>query len=311
MCIRDSNQTQSNPRSQWSIINDILNRHNKQKTKIEQLKIGDEIVMNKQRIVNELNSYFTTVGAALAAEVPETERIFADYLRPHEGQNFAFERISTSDVECVISGLMNKSCDLQSVPNWIYKHCKKEISPVLAALFNNSIELHYYPTELKIAKVTPVPKRSDTSLPKNSRPISILHTTGKIFEKLVHAQLTNYLHANGLLSQNQFGFTKNRNTEDALIFLTEKLYKALNEKQTCVLLLLDVSRAFDVVPHNLLLNKLERLGISNGSLQWFQSYLSDRTQYVSLGAVSSPLASISHGVPPVSYTHLRAHETPE
>src|SRR5678816_3872187 len=82
------NQTQSNPLSQWGIINDILNRHSTQKTKIGELKIGDEIVTNKQRIVNELNSYFTTVGAALAAEVPETERVFADYLRPHEGQNF-------------------------------------------------------------------------------------------------------------------------------------------------------------------------------------------------------------------------------
>src|SRR5678815_4718028 len=206
------------------------------------------------------------------------------------------QRISTSDVDCVINGLMNKSSDFQSVPNWIYKHCKKEISPILAALYNNSIELHYHPTELKIAKVTPVPKSSDTFLPKNCRPISILHTTGKIFEKLVHGQLTNYLHENGLLSQNQFNNKKNRNTEDALVFLTEKLYKALNEKQTCVLLLLDFSKAFDVVPHNLLLSKLEILGITNGPLQWFQSYLSDRTQYVSLGDTSSPLASISHGV---------------
>ena len=290
-------QTQNDAQSTWGLINNILNRHKNKEVSIPELKIKEEIVTDKQNIANELNSYFTTIGAKVAAEIPQTNVSSADYLETHKGQKFSFTSISSSEVKSAINSLKNKNSDIHSVPNWIYKYCVNEISPILAILYNTSLELGHFPEELKIARVTPVPKSEDTSIPNNFRPISILHTVGKLLEKLVHTQLTNYLYENELLSQTQFGFTKNRSTEDALTLLTENIYRALNDKQTCILLLLDFSKAFDVVPHNLLLQKLDRLGVSKDSINWFHSYLSGRTQYVRLGDVSSSLAPISQGVP--------------
>ena len=84
---------------------------------------------------------------------------------------------------------------------------------------------------------------------------------------------------------------------NVLLHISEHLYKALDAKHICVLLLLDFSKAFDVVPHNILLHKLRKLGASSNTLSWFQSYLTDRSQYVRLGQTSSPLATITHGVP--------------
>ncbi|KAL7630974.1 UNVERIFIED_CONTAM: hypothetical protein RMT77_018738 [Armadillidium vulgare] len=290
-------QTQNDAKSTWGLINNILNCHKNNEVIIPEIKVKDETVTDKKLIVNELNSYFTTIGAKVAAKIPQTSVSSTDYLETHKGQKFSFTNITSSEVKCAINSLKNKTSDIHSVPNWIYKYCANEISPLLAILHNTSLEIGHFPEELKIVRVTPVPKSIDTYVPNNFRPISILHTFGKLFEKLVHTQLINNFSANELLSQTQFGFTKNRNTEAALTLLTENIYKALNDKQTCILLLLDFSKAFDVVPHNLLLQKLNRLGVSKDSINWFQSYLSGRTQYVKLGDVSSSLAPISQGVP--------------
>src|SRR5215469_1742438 len=110
-------------------------------------------------------------------------------------------------------------------------------------------------------------------------------------------QYTTYLDDNELMSPYQFGFTMKCNTENALIHISEQVYKALEKNHTCVLLLLDFSKAFDVVLQDIFIKKLGKLDATSNTLQWFQSYLTNRSQYVRLGDTTSPLATISHGVP--------------
>ncbi|HYV52171.1 MAG TPA: reverse transcriptase family protein, partial [Candidatus Eisenbacteria bacterium] len=248
-------------------------------------------------MAKELNAYFTTIGAKLASQIPESSTKFEDYLPQISEHQFSFTIITEQQVKDIINKLENKYADNNTIPNWAYKLCINDISHVLASLYNDSLKQGRFPTGLKTAKVIPIPKTNNSSHSKDFRPISILHTVGKIFEKLVHSQFTNYLDVNDLMSQTQFGFTKRRNTENALLQISEHIYKALDAKHTCVLLLLDFSKAFDVVPHNILLHKLCKLGASSITLSWFQSYLTDRSQYVRLGQTSSPLATITHGVP--------------
>ena len=281
----------------WNVINDILHRKKIKKNLIDKLVINDKVLTNKQEIAEELNTYFTTLGSNISNQIPPAQKSFLEYIKHNNGDKFFFNDVSNEEVKCIIKNLKNKSSDIYEIPNWVYKHCNSEISPVLAALYNLSLKHGVFPSTLKTARVTPIPKTKDTTIPQNFRPISILHTIGKILEKIVHLQLTDYLHENELLSRTQFGFTKNRNTEDALIYITEHIYKALNAKHTCVLLLLDFSKAFDVVPHNQLLEKLDTMGLSEMSLKWFTSYLSNRAQYVRLGDASSSPKTISHGVP--------------
>src|SRR5215469_3496435 len=289
-------QSQSDMRSTWATINEILSRGNENQTPIEELTINNETVTDRQVIVNELNSYFTSIGSTLTKKIPQTEKSFQSYLDPPGEHTFSFTSISSKEVQRVIKTLKNKNTDVNTVPNWAYKFCSQEISPVLATLFNDSLLKGHFPAALKTARITPIQKSSKNSQPENFRPISILSTISKIFEKLVHSQFTMYPHENELLSQTQFGFMKNCNTEDALIYLTENIYKALDKKHTCDLLLLDFSKAFDVVSHDILLNKLNRLGVTNKSLAWFKTYLEDRNQYTRLGNTTSPLTTITHGV---------------
>ena len=140
-----------------------------------------------------------------------------------------------------------------SVPNQKYKLVADTISAPLAHLFNVSILSGTFPSTLKISCLTPIFKKDDPSLPKNYRPISITHTISKIFEKIIFKQLTEYLNSNSLLSDFQFGFRKGRSTSDALICLTEKLYKNLENKDSSALLLLDFTKAFDTIDHDILL----------------------------------------------------------
>ena len=129
-----------------------------------------------------------------------------------------------------------------SVPNYKNKIVADIISTPLVHLFNVSILSGAFPSVLKICSVTLIFKKDDSSLPKNYRPISITHTISKIFEKIIFEQLTEYLISNSLLSDFQFGFRKGRSTSDALICLTEKLYKNLENKDSSALLLLDLPK---------------------------------------------------------------------
>jgi len=290
-------QSQNDPKSTWRTINGILNRNKNNKTHISDFQINNETITDKQRIANEFNSYYTSIGANLAVQIPQTNIKWENFMTQIEGNKFSFTDVSEHQVKSIVNSLKNKNSDVYTVPNWVYKYCINEIAHVLSTLYNDSLKLGQFPSGLKTARVVPIPKTNNSSHPKDFRPISILHTIGKILEKLVHMQYTDYLHDNELMSPTQFGFTKNCNTEHALIHITEHIYKALDENHTCVLLLLDFKKAFDVVPHDILLYKLEMLGATHNTLKWFKSYLTDRSQYVRLENVTSPPAFISHGVP--------------
>ena len=152
------------------------------------------------------------------------------------------------------------------------------------------------PETLKISRVTPVHKGGDSSDPTNYRPISILSTFSQIFEKLVYQQLLNYIEKHQILNDYQFGFRKNRSTEQSIIEITEGFKKSIdNNLYTCGIFL-DFAKAFDTVNHKILLNKLQQYGIRGIPLGWFSSYLENRKQYVELEEKSN-LRSVICGIP--------------
>ena len=140
-----------------------------------------------------------------------------------------------------------------------------------------------FPDSLKIAKIVPIHKKGDSRIPSNYRPISILPYLSKIFEKVIFFRLVRHLTTNNVITPFQFGFCKNISTFDALVNITEMMYDSLNNKKTCINVLIDFSKAFDTVNHDILLRKLNRYGVCGAALTWFQSYLKDRKQFVSIG----------------------------
>ena len=154
-----------------------------------------------------------------------------------------------------------------------------------------------FPTILKQARVIPIHKSGNTEDPGNYRPISILPTLSKIIEKHVVKQCLEYLERFSLLHKEQSGFRKSHSCHTALIKLTDTLYKQIDVGNLTGLVYIDFKKAFDLVNHQLLLQKLKLYNFDKYSIKWFNSYLSNRVQKVQIGPNYSKSCNISAGVP--------------
>ena len=160
------------------------------------------------------------------------------------------------------------------------------------------IEQAYYPQSFKIARVTPLHKSGAVTDIKNCRPISTLINLNKILEKVIYRRLNKFFESCSILSDNQFGFRKSRDTQLAALKLLNYILPSLTTgKGFAGCVFLDFSKAFDTVNHEMLLIKLERYGIRDLALQFIKSYLTNRTQYVTLNGPDSQALSVEVGVP--------------
>jgi hypothetical protein len=198
--------------------------------------------------------------------------------------------ISQYDViETLKSFEPKKSVDMDGISLHLIKYIDTAIALPLAHIYNLSFSTGTFPDSFKTSRVIPIFKSGDPTSTDNYRPISLINTFGKILEKIVSLKLIKHLNDNQLIYQYQFGFQKGLSTEHNLIHLSNFIGEALNENKYCVGIFLDIKKAFDVVPHDLLLQKLNRMGVRNRALDWFRSYLSDRSQCVEInGSKSAP-----------------------
>jgi hypothetical protein len=131
----------------------------------------------------------------------------------------------------------------------------------------------------------------------NYRPISLLPTISKIFEKVAHMQLFEYLTINKLLFKHQYGFHEGHSTELAVLEIVDRLYNDMDMSKIPIAIFLDLSKAFDTIDHNILIHKLSHYGLEGPEISWFQSYLSDRKQFVNFNHTNSQQLDITTGVP--------------
>ena len=174
--------------------------------------------------------------------------------------------------------------------------CNAFITP-LTYIMNLSISKGVFPSELKIARVIPLFKSNDPMLFSNYRPVSVLPLFSKILERLMYKRLLSFVNKHKILYSYQFGFRENHSPNLALIYLVDKISNALENGDYVLGLFLDFSKAFDTVNHEILFKKLEHYGIRGVALEWFQSYLSSRKQYVEFNGTISPTQCITCGVP--------------
>ena len=177
------------------------------------------------------------------------------------------------------------------------KELSHELSSPLCSLFNKSLYLGKFPSPYKDANVTPVHKKGDLSLVSNYRPISLLNSVAKLFEKLVFKYLYNHLQDNNMLSSLQSGFIPGDSTVNQLAYLYHMFTETLDAGKEVRTVFCDISKAFDCVWHEGLIYKLKAAGVSGDVLRWFQSYLSGRRQRVVLPGSFSEWVYIKAGVP--------------
>ena len=162
---------------------------------------------------------------------------------------------------------------------------------------NQAFNTGVFPSKLKLAKVIPLFKKEDKTSIENYRPISLLPCMSKVLEKIINIQLYDYFQSNHLLYKSQYGFRKDHSTEFASLELVDTIQQQLDLKLDPFAVFLDMSKAFDTLDHEILLQKLSFYGVQNTSLNLFKSYLSERSQFVSIGGMSSPIRTINMGVP--------------
>ena len=132
-----------------------------------------------------------------------------------------------------------------------------EISPCITLIINQCFSSGIFPNKLKMARVLPIYKKNNKTLPHNYRPISILPTISIFLENVMHSQLLEYFSVNKVLSSQQYGFMPNRSTETAALELMDRNITAMNDQLTPINIYLDLSKAFDSIDHNILASKLK------------------------------------------------------
>ena len=193
---------------------------------------------------------------------------------------------------------INKAVGMDGISGKILRFVADGISGSLAALFNSSLESGQIPVEWKSANVIPVPKGGDSERVENVRPISVLPVVVKVFEKLVHRQLCDYLQEHRVLHSAQSGFRPQHTTQDVLIDMIDSWRLGLDKNKLVGSVMLDLSKAFDLVPHSkFLLKKLDKYGVSGKELEWFREYLHGRRQRVCVEDVKSSWSDVIRGVP--------------
>ena len=168
----------------------------------------------------------------------------------------------------------NKSPGHDKIPIKVYKDCLSSILPSITDLINTSLSSSVFPIAWKIAEVVPIPKTNDYELANNNRPISLLPVLSKVCERVVHKQVDSYLILKDRLASTQSGNRRHHSTETSIIHSNDFILNAMDNKKLTASVLLDMSKAFDSLNHDLLIKKLRHIGLSSQVILWFQSYLS-------------------------------------
>lgn len=253
---------------------------------------GGSYVSDKKLIACAFNEFFSSQGSVPSPSTAPAARNVACssslYLRP----------TSSAEVLRVIQGLKHKkSMGYDGVSVQLVKHCSLTLSAILSPLFNDCIAAGYYPTELKVARVIPIYKSGPRDQLGNYRPISLLSVINKIFEKLLHGRLLDFLSHTDFLFSRQYGFRPSSSTSGCVIDLVDYVYGELDRGNFVSGVFLDLSKAFDSVVFDVLFEKLELAGVRGIALDLFRSYLGGRKQFVEISGEQSGLLKVLRGVP--------------
>ena len=220
---------------------------------------------------------------------------------PFDGEPLsAFTPVSEEALSKIIAKSPTKSCSLDPIPTWLLKENIDVLLPSITHLVNCSLSTSCMPSLYKDAVVTPILKKA--SLPpdslKNYRPVSNLPYLSKVIEKAAASQLQDHLAENNIDEKFQSAYKRLHSTETATLRVQNDILRLIDDKKCVLLVLLDLSAAFDTIDHDLLLDTLEqRFGVTDDALSWFRSYLSGRVQRVCVKHCFSKGRCVTCGVP--------------
>lgn len=254
-------------------------------------------------LAQRLNKYFSDKIQALRTELdnqPIKDLLLPVNERISEKEMSSFEVVASDVVMKAINRSPSKSCTLDPVPTDLLKTSLGALLPSITSMVNQSLLTGIFPSQFKHALITPLIKKpnADCEILKNYRPISNLPFIGKVMERIVSTQLNNHLLVNDLFSTFQSAYRCHHSTETAMLRITNDINLALDNHDDVILVLLDLSSAFDTIDHTILINRLQsKYGITGTVLKWIKSYLSLRTHSTVIQNTTSDPIGLTYGVP--------------
>lgn len=255
----------------WNIFNKTVNK-NKSRANISLKAVSGELIKDPQEVADLLLTHFTSSIGNL------------NYRLKNSGENFPSMFLYPTDCTEIFKTIMNLpnkfSAGLDEIPTYVLKCVAEFICKPIALIVNESFREGIFPNELKKAKLVPIYKKGNRHVADNYRPISLLSSVSKVFERVIYDRLLEFINKNNVLSEQQYGFRPKRSTEIAIYNTLSYIFEKLDCGEKVAGLCFDLSKAFDTIHHEVLKSRLAHYGIRGVVLDLMVSYLTGRSQIV-------------------------------
>jgi endonuclease/exonuclease/phosphatase family metal-dependent hydrolase len=306
-------EIQEEKKSQWNDkLNSLSYRDNslfeftksvkKKNQLIPPLKDNNDIAYSSHNKAELIAETFLDIHNVSANSTSKHESTVRDSIQNiNSSPSGEFDNIDENQVSQVLNSLnVKKASGPDLIPNAALKALSNSEHFVskLTSIFNGCLSLSYFPKSWKIAKIIPIPKTKPAStIPNDYRPISLLSTMGKVFERLILDRLNDFEELNSIIIDQQFGFQSNHSTVQQVLRITEKASLGFNRNKSLGMVMLDLRKAYDSVWHDALVHKLRKLGYPMYLIKLINSYLRDRLAFVTVDGANSSKFLIPAGVP--------------
>uniref|UniRef100_A0A1Y1NKD6 Reverse transcriptase domain-containing protein n=1 Tax=Photinus pyralis TaxID=7054 RepID=A0A1Y1NKD6_PHOPY len=252
---------------------------------------------NELRDANKINDFFINLAETVTSDENALIQYYTSNAFRTSSTQFNFSLVTEVDVLKTFLNLKSNSVGWDGISLCMWKLCLPYLAPIITHIVNSCLVDGIFPNCWKVAKVIPLAKINDPREFKDIRPISILPCLSKVVEKIMASQIRTYLDYENILPRMQSGFRPGYSCNTALAYITDAIMRAIDNNNLAVLVLLDYSKAFDRISHNILIAILKHIGFSGSASSLINNYISGRSQYVMLDGDASDTRPVVLGVP--------------
>ena len=287
--IKDSKRT-------WKVLDETMSRKRKGGSVSTLIRVQGQATTDKKKIANAFNEWYAGTGTRMSQKFPSNPN-HQKYLKYREPV-FDLKPIEPYKVKELIDGLQaKKSHGHDALTNELLKKFSYILYRPITSIINKSIHEAKVPDVWKKSRIIPLFKGGDALELVNYRPVSLCPVASKILEKVIYGQVFDYVQSESLIPETQYGFQKGNQTQHLIQKFLSIITEAVNNKKKVLVTYLDLSKAFDTVPHRAFLDKIYAMGFTIRTCHWFESFLTGRQQYVEYLGEMSCLMAVPCGVP--------------